>query len=40
MGELGDEVIVYPVLHWSQDDHGSRVVDCKGGARGQVRRVL
>ena len=31
MGELGDEVIIYPVLHWAQDDHRSRVVDCKGG---------
>ena len=29
VGELGDEVIVYPVLHRPQDDHRSRVVDCK-----------
>lgn len=30
VGELGDEVIVYSVLHWAQYDHRPRVVDCSG----------
>lgn len=28
VGKLGDEVIIYSVLHWTQYDHRPCVVDC------------
>lgn len=34
VGKLGDEVIVYSVLHWAQYDHRPRVVDCNGDEDG------
>lgn len=30
VGELGDEVIVYSVLHWAQNDNRPCVVNCIG----------
>ena len=27
MGKLGDQVIIYSVLHWAQDDHRPRVMN-------------